>query len=201
MRVKLSRRLALHPGKINIEFSGADGMMNKKLIAAMAAGGLLFSGHALAAEDGDLDVGVDASSTGSLEVLLQIPDMIRISNLNDVELLYNETTEDFEGSDELCVFRNITGEYGVTATSANGNGEFLLADAGTSTVPYSVTWAGTAVTEGDLLTGQNDADTTQPDCGGAPNITVDLVATGEDVASADSTDDHTDTLTLMVEAE
>ena len=175
--------------------------MNKKLIAALAAGGLAFSGSTMAATDGDMAVGAGATSTGTLEVLLQIPDMIRISQLNDVELVHDAATDDFTGSDDLCVFRNIDGTYGVTASSANGTGDFLLSDGGTSTVPYTVNWQGGALDEGTLNSGHADADTTQPDCGGAPNITVELTATGDDVAAAETTNDHTDTLTLMVEAE
>lgn len=175
--------------------------MNKRLLAAMAAGGLVLSGPLMAAEDGELAVGAGAESQGSLEVMLQIPDMIRVSGFENVDLEFDDNTENFTGSNDLCVFRNITGEYAVTASSTNGDGAFELSDGDASTVPYSVEWAGQGLDEDTALTGLDDADTSSPNCNGGTNVVMDLLATGDDVAAADTTDDHTDTLTVMVQAE
>lgn len=177
-------------------------MKLKQFLPALAAGSALLSGGVMAASDGTLgvDTGAGATSTGSSVITLTVPDLIKISNLDNIGMSFDGT--DYVGSDDVCVYRNVTGEYSVTATSANGGaGTFLLDDGGTSTVEYSVDWAGTALTESSASGVLADADQTSVSCGGTPNIAVTVTATETDVAAATATGAHTDTLSLMVTAE
>lgn len=181
-------------------------MKIKQALSALAASVALVSGTgAMAATDGTLATGAGSTSTGTSVVSLNVPDLIKISNLNDITMTQSGT--DFVGSDDVCVYRNITGAYGVTAQSGNDPngagtaGNFVLADGGGSTVQYSVNWGGTTLTEDTLESGFTNADTTQVDCGGTPNVTVTVTSTQNQVGAATATGTHTDTLSLIVTAE
>lgn len=182
-------------------------MTIKQTLSALAASVALVSTGAMAASDGNLATGAGATSTGTSVVTLTVPDLIKISNLNDITMTYNGT-DAYTGTDDVCVYRNVTGAYGVTAQSANDpngdgtTGQFVLADGGgTSTIEYSVDWGATTLTEDTLESGFTNADTTQVECGGTGNITVNVNATDAQVGAATATGAHTDTLSLMVTAE
>lgn len=180
-------------------------MKLKQLLPALAAGSALVSGGAMAATDGSLATGVGATSTGTSVISLTVPDLIRISNLNDIAMAYTAGSG-ATGTDDVCVYRNGAGGYGVTAQSSNDaagvgtTGAFTLAN-GASTVTYAVDWAGNALTEDTLLSGLTTAETTSTTCGGTPNITVTVTATDAQVGAATATGAHTDTLSLIVTAE
>lgn len=160
----------------------------------------------MAASDGSLATGAGATSTGTSVVTLTVPDLVRISNLNDITMAYTAGSG-ATGSDAVCVYKNVDGAYGVTAQSSNDpsgagtSGTFTLSDGGTSTVAYSVDWGGSALTEDTISSGFTNADTTSVSCGGTPNITVTVSATDAQVGAATATGAHTDTLSLMVTAE
>lgn len=178
-------------------------MQFKNALSALAAGvALATSGTALAASDGGLQTGTGTASTGTAQVKLNVPVLVRISNMNDITLDDDGTT--YTGTDDVCVFRNVNGNYGVVAQSANDPagtaGSFAMTDGSGSTVNYSVTWGGTGLTE-DTSKSFSNADTRSPSCSGTPNITVKVTSTYEQVGSATATGTHTDTLSLMVTAE
>lgn len=182
-------------------------MTLKQLLPALAAGTALISGGAMAG-DGSLGVGAGATSTGSTQVQLVVPDLIQISNIGEARMDLNHSTANgrYEVTDGVCVYRNgSTGNYSVTATSANGGaGTFAMLGAGTGdTLAYSVSWNNTALTEsannnngGAFFTG----NTTQVKCGGATNSTLLLTATEADVGAA-AQDTYDDVLSVTVTAE
>ena len=172
----------------------------KKTLLGLAAGFAIASTGAMAASQGSLATGANASSTGSSVVTLNVPNLIRISNVDDITMGYTAGSG-ATGTDDVCVFRNGGGNYSVQASSANGSGSFQLTDGNGSTVPYAVDWAGTTLNEGTASATLTTSETTSPSCGGTPNITLTLTATDADVASATATGAHTDTLSLMVTAE
>lgn len=182
-------------------------MKLKHLATAIAASSLLASTGALAASDGTMGTGAGSTSTGTSVITLTVPDLVKISNMNDITMTHNGV-DAFDGTDDVCVYRNITGDYAVQAQSANDpngagtGGTYTLSDGGTSEVAYSVDWAGTALDE-DVKSAvfAGGADTTQTDCGGVPNVTVTVSATEAEVGAATATGAHTDTLSLIVSAE
>lgn len=177
--------------------------LKNKLSALAASVALVSAGPALAATDGNLGTGTGATSTGTSLVTLTIPDLVKISNVNDLTLAYNTGTAQYEASDGVCVYRNGTGNYSITASSGNGTGSFVLNDGGGNTVPYTVSWKGTTLTEGT-----NDdnggtfyaGNTTSTTCAGGTNATVKAAVSETDAASAPQAT-YDDTLSLLVTAE
>lgn len=162
------------------------------LLAAIAAASL--SGGALAATvDGSLGV-AGASSTGTVDINLTVPDLVRVSNLNAITMADSGT--DYAGSDAVCVYRNGTGNYSITADSASGTGVFQVAN-GASNIDYTVDWGGSALAEATALN-TTGANTTSQSCSGGTNLTVTVNATYEEVSGATTIGAHTDVLTLTV---
>ncbi len=177
-------------------------MKIKTLVAGIAVG-VLAAGNVLAAVQGTVGTAVppaQASSSGNLVVSLSVPNIVRISNLNDIAL-GTYAGVNMTGSDPVCVYRNITGNYAITANSTNGTGVFQLNDAGTSTIPYAVTWGGTAVTDNTALTTQTGASTTSTTCGGGTNVTVAVNVLATDIEAATATGTHSDVLVLTLVSE
>ncbi|TQV85130.1 hypothetical protein FKG94_02775 [Exilibacterium tricleocarpae] len=171
-----------------------------KLIKSLYATALVCGAlPALAANDGTLGT----SSSGDFVVDLVVPDLIRISSLDDQTLSYTPgsgatVTENF------CVYTNAAaGTYNVTATSTadtnNGDTGAFLLDSGTATMTYSVSYDGVTLSEG---VNNNDgggfaANTTAIDCGGTePTEVIISVAQSEIDSAAPNT--YSDTLTFLV---
>ena len=180
-------------------------MNMKSFVPAIFSSTLLASGLAMAAADGNMGAGAGASSTGSAVITLNVPDLIKISDMNDMVINQGNS---FSATDNVCVFRNIGGGYGVVAQSSNdangaGNaGEFTLSDGGTSVVNYSVTWGGAPLTEDTAVTGLTSSNTTEANCQtSGPNVALSVSATENQVGEATSVTDHTDTLTVIITAE
>lgn len=124
--------------------------MNKKLIALAVAAGVGVSGVAVAATNGT----IGATSTGTALVQVIIPSLIRISVATDV--LFGTYGTDFaigagavNQTGDACVSSN-AGTYTITASSANpdGVGAFRMKNTlNADLVPYTVSWAGVALTE------------------------------------------------------
>lgn len=177
--------------------------LRNTLSALTASVALASAGPALAATNGNLGTGAGATSQGQSVVTLTIPDLIKISDVNDLTLNYDTGTQQYQASDGVCVYRNGTGNYSITASSGNGTGSFVLNDGSGNTLPYSVSWNGTNLTEGtnddnggSFYTG----DTTSASCGGGTNATVQAVVSEADAAAAPQAT-YDDTLSLMVTAE
>ncbi len=166
---------------------------------------LFASSLAMAATDGTMGTGAAASSTGSAVITLNVPDLIKISDMNDMTI---NQANGFAASDDVCVFRNLAGGYGVVAQSANDAsgagtaGTFTLSDGASSTVDYSVTWGGSPLTEDTALTGLTSSNTTEANCQtSGPNVALGVSASENQVGAATSATDHTDTLTVIITAE
>jgi len=180
-------------------------MKIKFFVPAIFSTTLLASGLAMAASDGSMGTGASASSTGSAVITLNVPDLIKISDLNDMTI---DQTNSFTASDNVCVYRNLAGGYGVVAQSSNDAsgagtaGDFTLSDGGTSAVNYSVTWGGTPLTEDTALTTLTSSNTTEANCQtSGPNVALGVSATENQVGEATSATPHTDTLTVVITAE
>ena len=180
-------------------------MKIKFFVPAIFSTTLLASGLAMAASDGSMGAGVAASSTGTAIITLNVPDLIKISDMNDMTINQGNS---YSATDSVCVFRNIGGGYGVVAQSSNdasgvcNAGEFTLSDGGTSVVNYSVTWDGTPLTEDTALTTLTSSNTTEANCQtSGPNVALGVSATENQVGEATAAVDHTDTLTVIITAE
>jgi len=182
--------------------------MNRKtcLGAAFALVSVIALGNgwqALAATQG----AVGSTSTGSVVITATVPNLVRISGLNDIALGTWSGTGDMTGSDSLCVW-STTRKYAVTATGSGASSAFTLTSGGTtpSTIAYTVQWAdssgastGTAMTAGTPVTTRNTTATSTT-CAGGTNATV-LVRVAETDLAAAPAAAYTGTLTLVVAPE
>lgn len=113
-----------------------------------------------AATDGQ----VGATSTGSANISLTLPKLIRIRNMADVLFPSYSGAGDLTFNKDITVSVNYpTGGYRITTTGSGASSAFTVA-AGATTIPYAMLYndqagiAGTvAVTAGTPLTGQSGA--------------------------------------------
>ena len=174
-------------------------MKATKIVNLVAAAGLMASGAAFAASQGT----VGATSQGESVVTVTIPSLIRINGLTDITLGNYAGTGDMSGSSPGAVCSNGATNYGIVATSAAGSFELQPQGAAVTTIPYTVTWAGTA-TPAQLTYNTNeanqdvDATVLGPCAGVAGKLTVDILEADLQAASAD---DYEDTVILTVTPE
>lgn len=179
--------------------------MNKGLknaIRGLVVGGVAagLSGVALAATDGV----VGPTSTGTVDISLDVNDLVRISNLTDINLGVFSGA-DAVGTSAACVYRNGTGNYSLTASGDGTGGAFTLDDGAGTTVPYSVSYndgSGAApATAGALLGGLTGADPASDTCGTTGNNgTIEVTVAAADAAGLPAAT-YAGTLTLLVAPE
>lgn len=110
----------------------------KKFLTAAAIAALAISAPAFAATDGTLSV---TNSTGTLQLNVNIPKMVRVSGLDDLTINVTPAllTEPFfsreDANDTFCVYSNdgTNGAYSMKVTSAN---------AGVGAAPFSLAGPG-----------------------------------------------------------
>lgn len=168
------------------------------ILAALAfTAALSFSAlSARGATDGPLG----ATSTGTVDLNIAVPNLVRISMLNDVNL-GSWAGGNMTAFERFCVFSS-TGAYNVTATSANGVGNrFYLDNAGTS-LRYVVRWFDSNTGRQNLRNNQTsntfDAVTTAVDCGGVTNSRL-RIRVRNNWAAAVPAGTYADTLTLLIQ--
>lgn len=138
-----------------------------KAAKSLVAGGVvvMIAANGFAANQG----GLGATSTGDLNISLNVADEVRITNLTDITL-GQYAGADLTGSSEACIYRSGTGAYQITATGSGALGAFELSDGATNTVDYTVTYQETAapsavaLTAGTALTGQVSGDPASQTC-------------------------------------
>jgi hypothetical protein len=146
------------------------------------------------------------SSTATVDVSVQVPDLFWIQNLDGIPLGYN-LGSDATGEDEFCIFAS-TAAYDLTISSLTPTGTttFVATGSGVPTVDYTVKFdtsldASLApdVTEGVLIDGIASSNTAVPaDCS-ADNVSIFVrFAEAGNLISAPA-DVYSDTLTLLVE--
>ena len=176
-----------------------------KVAKGIVAGGLaVAAASSFAATDGFTGF----TSTGTLDITLNVTDEVRISNLQDIDLGTFGGT-DASGFSPACVYRNATGNYQITASGDGAASAFELSDllGGTATVPYSVTWddgsasGAQSLASGVALTGLTGADTSSDTCGTTGNNGTVVVTVTAASAAALPAGDYAGTLTLVVAPE
>lgn len=118
----------------------------KKFAFAAATAVLAISSPAFAATDGALST---TSSTGTVQLNVNIPKMVRVSGLNDltIDVTPDALTEPYhsreDATDKFCVYSNdgANGAYSmaVSATAGpEGSSPFALTGAGSTKLPYAI---------------------------------------------------------------
>lgn len=141
-------------------------------------------------------------SAGSalFEVRVQLPDQIRISGLDPIDLGAFDGVMSLSGSDDLCVYRNSGGAvYSLQVTGDGAAGEFAVSN-GVSALPYAVEYddgSGFAPVTAGVPIAATGANTVAMDCGGGANATVRVLVNAADMSIA-APGAYVGTLTLMV---
>lgn len=132
-----------------------------------------------------------------------IPELVQITNLDDIDLGVFNGVSDAIGSDQLCVFRNGAADYALRASGGvNATDPFVLSN-GSATLSYQVSFregsgAFTQRTPGQLLTGLSGSAV--QDCGGGTNAEVQVrVNQSEMMTNAPGT--YTGVLYIVAEAQ
>lgn len=142
----------------------------------------------------------------TVNLSLTINGVVRISQLDPINLGTFDGINPLAGSDSLCVFRNFAGPYGVRVTGQGAAGAFVLVN-GASQVPVAVTWndgaGAVTLAPGVLLSARSGAYILDPDCagGGANNATIGVSATAANMGAATAAGVHSGVLTVMVEVQ
>lgn len=142
----------------------------------------------------------------TVNLSLTITGVVRISQLDPINLGTFDGINPLAGSDSLCVFRNFAGPYGVRVTGQGVAGAFVLVN-GASQVPVAVTWndgaGAVTLAPGVLLSARSGAYILDPDCagGGANNATIGVSATAANMGAATAAGVHSGVLTVMVEVQ
>ena len=173
--------------------------MNKTVLAALISG-LMGSSMAFAATDGSLG----ATSTGQINLDLEVLDSVEISELDDIDFgqYGGGDTGDINAGDAYCVYVNGGDDYNITPTSSNG-GFHLLGNSSADEIPYTVKFAGaaTGASSESAVAYNSPSDTFQGsntrNCGAANNASVDVSISEDDIRAA-TTDTYADTLILLV---
>lgn len=182
--------------------------MRKLVLAAAAAALVLGAGAAKAATDGQMG----STSTATLEIQMQVPTLVRIWKVQDIDLGSWDGTP-VSGSSVACVFSNVAGpgvRYHLTATGSGAGGAFTIAEPGSETIPYVVEWvqntvdnSGSVLTSGTAFTTTDSTSITNPACMGGTNAQVFVRVTQSIIDSLSGpipAETYSGTLTLLVEA-
>jgi hypothetical protein len=174
-------------------------MRTTKLAAYLAltlGGAAIAGGPALAASQGQLG----PNSNGSVNITLNLPDLVRISDLDDISINFSGPSD--IGTDDVCVFSN-TGNYSITATTVENSYQLTAGPPNTDTVTYSVEWAtssgqitGTPLLYNTALTNRSTSGA-NPACSGGLNATLIIRVSDTDVGTAIN-DTYSGTLLLSV---
>lgn len=176
-------------------------MKLRNAITAFAAAGLVAGSMNVSAATVDGSLGL--TSTGTQDVTLGITDLAKVTGIAAIGLGNYTGTGGLSQSDTMCVYRNGTGSYSVTLTSANAAAGAFRLNAGTNFVTYAVDWTDngtvgttTGVASGTAVTGQG-GDASSQTCGGVDNATL-AVGVTEAALQAAPTGSYTDVITILV---
>ena len=149
------------------------------------------------------DGALGATSTGNVDINLEVLDSVQISALDTIDFgTYGGIDTGARNIEEgYCVYVNGADNYTITPTSSNGAFELdgLLGD----TIPYDVKIAGTstgAATAASVAYNTASAafaGNSSLTCGGGNNASLDVSIAEQDIRDA-TTDTYADTLILLV---
>jgi hypothetical protein len=129
-----------------------------------------------------------ATSTGTTVITVTIPTLFKISRATDFVLGIWPKVGNLTANQDLCVYSNGTGSYGVTATdnsTMSAAGFSVQNAAATAQIVYTVRWNQTTGTTGNVnlvyntRRGRSGANVTSTDCsvgGLTANVQVTLTA-------------------------
>ncbi len=143
------------------------------------------------------------SSTGTIDINLDIDPLVMVSNLGDINLGTYSGAGNLTGTDTFCVYRNGAGNYNITMNGSGAADAYLLNDGGTNNLAYTVSFtngSANAMTTLTPLAAQTGANTTSTNCGGTDNVSVGVTVANAALAAAPA-GTYTGSLTIIVAPE
>lgn len=150
---------------------------------------LLLAPHALCGE----------SDSAQVQVSLVIEKQLRLSNIDNIAMQWDDARNTHYGEDRLCTRLRGYEQYSLTVSSLNGGGNGYLLTQGASRVSYGVSWNHRALRDGKRTL--HSANEARPGCGEQGNTLLEIEATQEQAQQASQLGMHSDVLTIMVSAE
>lgn len=162
-----------------------------------------YTSLAYSATDGTLG----PTSTGSTTISITIPTLVRITDVQDLNLGTFTGSGDLSADDSVCVYTNLSAAtYKITAVGNGISSAFTLKNAADVTIPYLVYWNDQPNTSGEVeldsgvASGTQDgANTSSQTCVGPGNNANFRVRILEASLLAAPPEVYTGTLSLLVE--
>ena len=151
------------------------------------------------------DGSLGATSTGQIDLDLQVLDSVEITSLTSIDFgTYGAgNTGDINSGDSFCVYRNGADGYTITPTSSNGSFALAGTDSNADTIEYTVRLNGAATGASSAsAVSYNTASSTFNgsvfrDCSSTDNASIDVHIAEQEIRDA-TTDSYSDTLILLV---
>mgnify|MGYP005840517281 CR=1 FL=1 len=140
------------------------------------------------------------SDTSGFRVRIEVPDLVRVSDLDDIDLGTYAGAGDLVGEDRICVYRNDPStRYEVEAQGQGAGSAFVLGQ-GTASLPFEVEYddgGGYAPVSAGRAMRASGADSDSTACSGMDNAGVRVRVRESDLLTADA-GSYAGTLTLTV---
>ncbi len=142
------------------------------------------------------------SSVGNNAIRAEIPSLVRISALDDIDLGTWDGVNRMIGTEPLCVW-STTGNYSIMGVGSGDDGALTITQ-GSHELPYRARWFDVENRRRNLkpnkLRRNRRTDATALDCNGLPTATIEIRITANALSGAPP-GNYTGTLTLVVSAE
>lgn len=140
------------------------------------------------------------SDSDTFRIRVDVPDLVRVSGLDDIALGLYPGAGDLVGADALCVYRNDPSSRYEIEAGGQGAGRAFELRQGAAVLPFEVDYddgSGFARLEAGRALRASGADTRSPSCGGLGTGNVRVRVREADLATADA-GSYAGTLTLTV---
>lgn len=140
------------------------------------------------------------SDSDTFRIRVDVPDLVRVSGLDDIALGQFPGAGDMVGTDSVCVYRNDPSSRYEIEAGGDGTGRAFELRQGAAVLPFEVDYddgSGFAALEAGRTLGASGADTSSPVCGGLGTGSVRVRVREADLMTADA-GGYAGTLTLTV---
>ena len=120
--------------------------------------------------------------------IVTVPELVQITNLDNIDLGSQNGINDAIGTDGLCIFRNGGGSYTLRASGGAGNSDPYELSNGSSTIPYSVAFregVSAFVPQPPGASTSSLSGSGVQNCNGATNADVQVKVDAADITTAD----------------
>lgn len=173
-------------------------VINESSLQKAAAG---HYSNTLSVEFEQLSTGNNVTNTLTTSII--IPDLMRVSDISDIDLGIWNGRSDMKGRTAVCIYKNVAGSYSATLTGSGDAGAFTLTN-GHKEIPYTVRYADDhnefkSVNKGITLTGLGGSSQLL-NCNNGKNGNLEIVISSRTLA-AFTPDRYLGVLTLLVSPE